>query len=89
MKIKIFMAVLLGVLLPWTSSALAEDGSVAIVSPADAKIIRVLVQPGDFVYSGDEIATLKTEDGEKIILKAGTSGQLTSLAVTPYQKIPN
>ncbi len=87
MKIKIFMAVLLGVLLPWTSLALAEDGSVAIVSPADAKIIRVLVQPGDFVYSGDEIATLKTENGEKIILKAGTSGQLTTLAVTPYQKI--
>jgi sodium ion-translocating decarboxylase beta subunit len=87
MKIRFFMVVLLGLLLPWSSFASAEDGSVAIVSPADAKIIRVLVEPGDFVYSGDEIATLKTEDGAKIILKAGASGKITEIKVTEYQKV--
>ncbi len=87
MKIRIVLPLLLGLLLTWTSLAFAEDGTIAIVSPADAKIIRILVQPGDFVFSGDEIATLKKEDGTIIILKAGSAGKITSLAVKPYQKI--
>lgn len=87
MKIRIFLPLLLGLLLSWTSLALAEDGSITIVSPADAKIIRILVQPGDFVYSGDEIATLKTEDGAVIVLKAGTAGKISTLAVQAYQKV--
>jgi len=87
MKIKIFMVVLLGLLLPWTSFAQAEDGTIAIVSPADAKIKRVLVTQGDFVYSGDEIATLKAEDGAVIVLRAGQAGKLTELLVTEYQKL--
>lgn len=87
MKFRIFMPLLLGLLLSWTSFALAEDGTVSIVSPADAKIIRVLVQPGDFVYSGDEIATLKKEDGTVIVLKAGTAGKITNLGVKAYQKV--
>ena len=87
MKIRIFMVVLLGLLLPWTSFADTKDGTVAIVSPADAKIKRVLVAPGDFIYSGDEIATLKAEDGSVIVLRAGTAGKITALNVTAYQKI--
>jgi carboxybiotin decarboxylase len=87
MKIRIFMVVLLGLLLPWSSFAMAEDGSVAIVAPTDAKIKRVLVEAGDFIYSGDEIATLKAEDGTVVVLRAGTSGQLTELSVHAYQKV--
>ena len=73
------MPLLLGVLLSWTSFALAEDGTISIVSPADAKIKRILVQPNDFVYSGDEIATLQKEDGAVFILKAGSSGKILSV----------
>ena len=87
MKIRIFMPLLLGVLLSWTSFAFAEDGTISIVSPADAKIKRILVQPNDFVYSGDEIATLKKEDGAVFILKAGSSGKITEINVKAYQKI--
>ncbi len=87
MKIRIFIPLVLGLLLSWTSLALAGDGSIAIVSPADAKIIRVLVQPDDYVYSGDEIATLKKEDGTIIVLKAGGAGKVTDIMVKAYQKV--
>lgn len=87
MKIRIFLPLLLGVLLSWTSFALAEDGTISIVSPADAKIIKILVQPGDFVFSGDEIVTLKKEDGTVILLKAGSAGKISELGVKPYQKV--
>ena len=87
MKIRIFIPLLLGLLLSWTSSALAEDGTISIVSPADGKIKRILVQPDGFVYSGDEIATLKQEDGTVIVLKAGSAGKITQVNVKAYQKI--
>ena len=87
MKIRIFMTLLLGVLLSWTSFALAEDGTISIISPADAKVKRVLVQPNDFVYSGDEIATLQKEDGTIVILKAGSAGKITKINIQSYQKI--
>ncbi len=88
MKIRIFMPLLLGLLLSWTSLALAGDGTISIVSPADAKIKRILVQPDDFVYSGDEIATLKKEDGTVIILKAGSSGKISKVECQGISKNP-
>ncbi|MGB3222318.1 MAG: sodium ion-translocating decarboxylase subunit beta [Desulforhopalus sp.] len=87
MKIRIFMPLLLGVLLSWTSLAFADDGTISIVSPADAKIKRVLMQQDAFVYSGDEIATLQKEDGTVIVLKAGSSGRIIQVNVTSYQKV--
>ncbi len=87
MKIKIFIPLLLGLLLSWTAVALAGDGTVSIVSPADAKIKRVLVKSGDYVYSGDEIATLKKEDGTIIVLKAGSAGKITELKIKAYHKV--
>ena len=87
MKIKVFMVLLLGLLLSWPASAFAEDGSIAIVSPADAKIIRVLAQSGDQIFSGDEIATLKKEDGTVIVLKAGAAGEIQGLQLVSYQKV--
>ncbi|MGB3210844.1 MAG: sodium ion-translocating decarboxylase subunit beta [Desulforhopalus sp.] len=87
MRIRIFMPLLLGLLLSWTSSAFAEDGTISIVAPADAKVKRVLVQPNDFVYSGDEIATLKKEDGTVVVLRAGSSGKISTLTIAAYQTI--
>ena len=69
------------------SSALAADGTLDIISPTDAKIVRVLAQQDGYVYSGDEIATLKKEDGTVIVLKAGAAGKITSLKAVAYQKV--
>lgn len=87
MKIKIFMLFLLAWLCTWSFTALAEDGTIEIVSPADAKIVRVLAHLNGFVYSGDEIATLKKENGTIIVLKAGSGGKITSIEAIPYQKV--
>ncbi len=87
MKIRIFMPLLLGILLAWTSFALAEDATISIVSPADAKIKRVLVHPDDFVYSGDEIATLQKDDGTIIVLRAGSAGKITKVDAQSYQHV--
>ncbi len=87
MKLRIFMPLLLGIVLAWTFFALAEDSTVSIVSPADAKVKRVLVQPNDFVYSGDEIATLQKEDGTIIVLRAGSAGKITKVNIQSYQHV--
>lgn len=87
MKIRLFMFFLLGLLCSWTSSALSSDGTLEILSPADAKIVRVIAQQDGFVYSGDEIATLKKEDGTVIILKAGAAGKVTNMKILAYQQV--
>ena len=87
MKTKLFMLLLLGLSGILGSSALAADGSLDIVAPVDAKIVRVLTHQGGFVYSGDEIATLKKEDGTVIVLRAGAAGKITALKVVAFQKV--
>ena len=87
MKTRNFILLLLGVLFCCTTSAWSTEQSVTIVSPADAKVFRVLVQPGSYVYSGDEIATLKKSDGTVILLRAGSAGKISALTLAPYQKI--
>lgn len=81
------MLLLLCLFVVQVSSAFAADGTLDITSPADAKIVRVLAQQGGFVYSGDEIATLKKEDGTVIVLKAGAAGKITSLKAVAFQKV--
>lgn len=87
MKFKFFIFLLLTWLCTWSHAALAADETVDIVAPADAKIIRVLAHQDSFVYSGDEIATLKKEDGTVIVLKAGSAGKITSMKAVAYQKV--
>ena len=81
------MLFLLGLLAVNISAVYAEDGTVQIISPADAKIVRIDIQPGNFLFSGDEIATLKKDDGTVIVLKAGSAGKITSVEFKAYQKI--
>jgi carboxybiotin decarboxylase len=87
MKIRFYVLVLLTVLTAWPLAAWADNGSVAVVAPADAQILRVMVKGGDFVFSGDEIATLKRDDGTIVVLKAGSAGKITELTVHSYQKV--
>lgn len=87
MKIRLFLFTLLGCLLLPLLSAQAESNEVSIVAPVDAKVIRLEVQSGDKVFSGDKIATLKKADGGIISIKAGVSGTIKDLQVTPYKKV--
>jgi carboxybiotin decarboxylase len=87
MKIRFCLLVLLTALFAGSFSAWAGENPVTIVAPADAKILRVLVKGGDFVYSGDEIATLKKDDGTTIVLRAGAAGKITELQAQAYQEI--
>lgn len=86
MKIRLFLLLVVYFCTAGLSSAFAQD-AVEILSPADAKVIRIEVSPGSFVYSGDQIATLKKSDGTKVIIKAGLAGKISSINVQSYQKV--
>jgi oxaloacetate decarboxylase beta subunit len=81
------MLFLLGLLAAGVSSVSAEENTVQIISPEDGKITHIDVHPGSFVYSGDKIITLKTDDGTVIVLKAGSAGKIVDLKVKAYQQI--
>ena len=87
MKIRMFLLTLLGIWLAAGSSAFAEEQIVEVRSPVDAKILRIAISPGDLVYSGDEIATLKKDDGAKIILRAGISGKVLKVGIISHEKV--
>ena len=66
------------------ASAQAQEGSLQIVSPADARVIHIDIKSGGYVYSGDTLATLKKDDGTIIVLRAGVAGKVVSFAAAPY-----
>lgn len=87
MNIRMLLLTLFCVFLTACTHAWADDGRVDITSPADAKIIALEVSAGSLVYSGDNIATLKKDDGTKIILRAGVSGKIVDINYTTYTKV--
>lgn len=87
MKRRMFLLTLFSILLAGLSSAWAEGENVEVLSPADAKVLHIEISPGSLVYSGDSIATLKMENGTKIILRAGVAGKVLSVNFTPYTKV--
>jgi sodium ion-translocating decarboxylase beta subunit len=87
MKLNIFLILLLGCLLTWPTGVLAGDDQVTILAPASAKVVKVYVEPGAFVYSGDKIVSLKKSDSTLIELKAGSAGQINRINVHDYQHV--
>lgn len=87
MKTKTILFLLLGFCLGLTAFVQASGDMVSIVSPADGKIVRLDVAPGDKVYSGDTLAIVKADDGTTIILKAGVSGTIAAIDVGSYEKV--
>lgn len=87
MKTKTILLLLLGFCLGLAAFVQASGDMVSIVSPADGKIVRLDVAPGDKVYSGDTLAIVKADDGTTIILKAGVSGTIASIDVGSYEKV--
>lgn len=87
MKTKTILFLLLGFCLGLAAFVQASGDMVSIVSPADGKIVRLDVAPGDKVYSGDTLAIVKADDGTTIILKAGVSGTIAAIDVGSYEKV--
>ncbi|HOO37213.1 MAG TPA: sodium ion-translocating decarboxylase subunit beta [Deltaproteobacteria bacterium] len=81
---KLFLAFML--FLSWLPAASGSE-LVSITAPADAKVIKVQASGSDFIYSGDTIATLKKPDGNIIHLRAGVSGKIMNLAISPYDRV--
>ncbi|MEJ2134541.1 MAG: sodium ion-translocating decarboxylase subunit beta [Desulfofustis sp.] len=87
MKMKTILFLLVGFCLGWAALVQASGDMVSIVSPADGKIVRLDVAPGDKVFSGDSLAIVKAGDGTTIILKAGVSGTVATIDVTSYGSV--
>lgn len=92
MKIKILVLTILSLFTLSVASGYAgdsptKDAKIEIKSPADAKVIRVDVEPGSYIFSGDQIATLKKDDGTVIVLRAGASGKILSVNTESYKKV--
>lgn len=84
MKFKTIVILISCLLLGSSVSVFGQSNDVTIAAPADAMILRVEVTSGDLVYSGDNLATLKTKEGTSIILRAGVSGRITELNMKAY-----
>jgi carboxybiotin decarboxylase len=87
MKIRIFLLTLLCCLGVTITTAAADESSYEIVSPADAKVLKLSMHSGGLVYAGDSLATLKKVDGTKVILRAGVSGKVQDIKIKPYQMV--
>jgi carboxybiotin decarboxylase len=92
MKIKILLLTILSFFTLALVSAYAGDSApgdskIEIKSPADAKVVHVYIEPGSYVYSGDQIVTLKKDNGTVITLRAGVSGKILSVNTESFTKI--
>ncbi len=65
-------------------SGLALGQQVNITAPADGKVTHLYFAAGDHIFSGDNLATVKTDQGSTIILKSGVSGTITKLSTHSY-----
>ncbi len=81
-KVLLSMLIWLGIFSPAVAAEMID-----IIIPADAKVIKIKAHPGDFVYSGDEIVTLKDKAGNTIHLRSGVAGSIESLDVSLYKKL--
>jgi carboxybiotin decarboxylase len=87
MKLQTLFHALLFCLTVFTSVQAGEVETLQLISPADAKVVRVEVGTGSLVYSGDLIATLKKDDGAIIDLRAGLAGKVLDFTLSPFQRI--
>jgi len=78
---------MIGLCLAAASVVQAAGDMVSIISPVDGKVVRLDVEAGKKVYSGDTLAVLKGDDGASVILKAGVSGTVSSIDVAAYHKV--
>ncbi|MBF0238445.1 MAG: sodium ion-translocating decarboxylase subunit beta [SAR324 cluster bacterium] len=73
-------------LMLFSATVWAEE-QVNITSPLSGKVLRVEINAGKFIYSGDKLAVIKGADGNKTVLRSGVSGQVTSVTIQQYDEV--
>ncbi len=81
-----FLSLFFSLLILCGSIALADE-LVQIASPDTGTVVHVEAKTGSYLYSGDEIATIKDQAGNKIVLRAGVAGQLSELTIHPFDTV--
>ena len=69
-----------------TLFAQSGEDKINIVMPTDAKVIRLEVKKGQWVYAGNYLAVLKNFKGSTFKLRAGVSGKIESLKLQIHKQ---
>ena len=69
-----------------TVFAQSGEDQINIVMPTDAKVVRLDVKIGQWVYVGNYLAVLKDSTGSKFKLRAGVSGKIESLKLQVHKQ---
>ena len=69
-----------------TVFAQSGEDQINIVMPTDAKVVRLDVKIGQWVYAGNYLAVLKDSKGSKFKLRAGVSGKIESLKLQVHKQ---
>lgn len=83
---KSIFLLLLGIFGLMAGSASALD-AVSVVAPMDGTLIHIEAKNGQYLYSGDQIVTIKRSDGEKVVLRSGVSGKILGLDLKLYDDV--
>ena len=71
-----------------SGTVLAQSGEdqINIVMPTDAKVMRLDVKIGQWVYAGNILAVLKDSKGSKFKLRSGVSGRIESFKLQVHKQ---
>ena len=68
-----------------TVSAQSGEDQINILMPTDARVMRLDVKIGQWVYAGDNLAVLKDSKGSKFKLRSGVSGRIDSFKLKVHK----
>ena len=85
MKKLIILLALWGLVVPHLWAQQSQQAA-TLIAPSHLQVLKVFVKDGNPVFAGDEIALLKMADGNKVTMKAGASGKIVQLEMTPYKE---
>ena len=69
-----------------TVFAQSGEDQINIVMPTDARVMRLDVKIGQWVYAGNNLAVLKDSKGSKFKLRAGVSGRIASFKLQVHKQ---
>ena len=74
------------IVLSGTVFAQSGEDQINIVMPTDAKVMRLDVKIGQWVYAGNILAVLKDSKGSKFKLRSGVSGRIESFKLQVHKQ---
>ena len=69
-----------------TVFAQSGEDQINIVMPTDARVMRLDVKIGQWVYAGNNLAVLKDSKGSKFKLRSGVSGRIESFKLQVHKQ---